>query len=159
MTPWTVALQAPLSMGLSRQEYWSGLQLPSSGDLPDQRIMRFSCNCRQSLYRLSHQLFLNYFFNFNYVFICDSFIFGIYWENCHVFVHFWNFFWVLIFIVILFWPETIHHMIWVVLNLLRLFYSLVTAYFRKRYVHLSRLRMLPILNGVFCRYLFNLVSL
>ena len=31
-TPWTVALQAPLSIGFSRQEYWSGL--PSSGGLP-----------------------------------------------------------------------------------------------------------------------------
>ena len=33
-TPWTVAHQAPLSMGFSRQEYWSGLPFPSSGDLP-----------------------------------------------------------------------------------------------------------------------------
>ena len=31
---WTVARQAPLSMGFSRQEYWSGLPLPSPGDLP-----------------------------------------------------------------------------------------------------------------------------
>ena len=29
------SLQAPLSMGFSRQEYWSGLLLPSAGDLPD----------------------------------------------------------------------------------------------------------------------------
>ena len=34
-TPWTVACQAPLSMGFSRQEYWSRLPFPSSGDLPD----------------------------------------------------------------------------------------------------------------------------
>ena len=33
-TPWTVALQAPLSMGFSRQEYWSGLPFPPPGDLP-----------------------------------------------------------------------------------------------------------------------------
>ena len=33
-TPWTVALHAPLSMGFSRQEYWSGLPFPSPGDLP-----------------------------------------------------------------------------------------------------------------------------
>ena len=32
-TPWTVAYQAPLSMGFSRQEYWSGLPFPSPGDL------------------------------------------------------------------------------------------------------------------------------
>ena len=33
VTPWTVALQAPLSMGFPRQEYWSGLPFPSPGDL------------------------------------------------------------------------------------------------------------------------------
>ena len=36
--PWTVAHQAPLSMGFPRQEYWSGLPFPSPGDLPDPRI-------------------------------------------------------------------------------------------------------------------------
>ena len=34
MTPWTIACQAPLSMGFSRQEYWSGLPCPPPGDLP-----------------------------------------------------------------------------------------------------------------------------
>ena len=34
-TPWTVARQAPLSMGFFRQEYWSGWPFSSSGDLPD----------------------------------------------------------------------------------------------------------------------------
>ena len=34
-TPWTAAHQAPPSMGFSRHEYWSGLPLPSPGDLPD----------------------------------------------------------------------------------------------------------------------------
>ena len=33
VTPWTVALQAPLSMEFSRQEYWSGLSFPTSWDL------------------------------------------------------------------------------------------------------------------------------
>ena len=37
-TPWTVACQAPLSMGFPRQEYWSGLPFPSSGDLSDEGI-------------------------------------------------------------------------------------------------------------------------
>ena len=37
-TPWTVACQAPPSMGFSRQEYWSGLPFPSPGDLPDPGI-------------------------------------------------------------------------------------------------------------------------
>ena len=38
VTPQTVAYQAPLSMGLSRQEYWSGLPFCSPGDLPDPGI-------------------------------------------------------------------------------------------------------------------------
>ena len=38
MTLWTVACQALLSMGFSRQEYWSGLPFPSPGDLPDPGI-------------------------------------------------------------------------------------------------------------------------
>ena len=37
-TPWTVAHQAPLSMGFSRQEYWGGLPCPPPGDLPDPGI-------------------------------------------------------------------------------------------------------------------------
>ena len=38
VTPWTVAHQAPPSMGFSRQEYWSGLPFPSPGDLPNPGI-------------------------------------------------------------------------------------------------------------------------
>ena len=38
VTPWTVARQAPLSVGFSRQEYWSGLPFPPPGDLPDPGI-------------------------------------------------------------------------------------------------------------------------
>ena len=37
-TPWTVALQVPLSMGYFRQEYWSGLPFPPPGDLPNPGI-------------------------------------------------------------------------------------------------------------------------
>ena len=37
-TLWTIALQAPLSMGFPRQEYWSGLSFLSPGDLPDPGI-------------------------------------------------------------------------------------------------------------------------
>ena len=35
VTPWTVSHKAPLSMGFSRQEYWSGLPFPSPEDLPN----------------------------------------------------------------------------------------------------------------------------
>ena len=38
VTLWTVARQAPLFMGFSRQEYWSGLPFPSPGDLPNPGI-------------------------------------------------------------------------------------------------------------------------
>ena len=38
-SPWTVAYQAPPSMGFSRQECWSGLPFPSPGDLPDPGII------------------------------------------------------------------------------------------------------------------------
>ena len=37
-TPWTVALEGPLSMEFPRQEYWSGLPFPPSGDLPNPRM-------------------------------------------------------------------------------------------------------------------------
>ena len=42
VTPWTVARQAPLSMGLSRQEHWSGLPLPPPGDLPNPGLIATS---------------------------------------------------------------------------------------------------------------------
>ena len=38
VTPWTVTHQAPLSMGFSRQGYWSGLPFPPPGNLPDPGI-------------------------------------------------------------------------------------------------------------------------
>ena len=38
MTPWIVACQAPLSMGFSSEEYWSGLSFPPPGDIPDPEI-------------------------------------------------------------------------------------------------------------------------
>ena len=48
-TPATVARQAPLSMGFSRQESWSGLPFPPPGDLPDPGIEPGSpaCHCRE----------------------------------------------------------------------------------------------------------------
>ena len=50
-TPWTVARQAPLSMGFPRQGYFSGLPSPSPGDLPDPGIKPTSPEfCRQILY-------------------------------------------------------------------------------------------------------------
>ena len=50
-TPWSIAHQAPLSMKFPRQEYWSGLPLPSAGELPQprDRTCVFSIS-KQSLY-------------------------------------------------------------------------------------------------------------
>ena len=42
MTPWTVARQAPLFMGFSRQEHWSALPFLSPGDLPNPGIGKIS---------------------------------------------------------------------------------------------------------------------
>ena len=42
VTPWTVAYQAPPSMGFTRQECWSGLPFPSPGDLPNPGIKSWS---------------------------------------------------------------------------------------------------------------------
>ena len=54
-TPWTIAYQAPPSMGFSRQEYWSGLPFPSAEDLTDPGSNLCLSHCRQTLYCLSHQ--------------------------------------------------------------------------------------------------------
>ena len=43
VTPWTIVGQAPLSMGVSRQEYWNGLPCSPPGDLPDPGIETVSC--------------------------------------------------------------------------------------------------------------------
>ena len=53
-TPWTIACQAPLSVGFSREEYWSELPCPPPGDLPDPGIeptsLNISCTGRRVLY-------------------------------------------------------------------------------------------------------------
>ena len=72
-TSWTVARQAPLSMGFSGQKYWSGLPFPSPGDLPDPGINWHLLHCRQILYCLSHQripLYVNFTQNLG----------GVYWH-------------------------------------------------------------------------------
>ena len=50
VTPWTASCHAPLSMGFSRQEYWSGLPFPPPGDLPDPGIKPRSIMGRWILY-------------------------------------------------------------------------------------------------------------
>ena len=53
-TPWTVGGQAPLSMGFSRQEYWTGLPFPSPENLPDLRIKPTSPALADGFFTLSH---------------------------------------------------------------------------------------------------------
>ena len=55
VTSWTVAHQAPPSMGFSRQKCWNGLPCPPPGDLPTQGSNPGLLHCRQTLYHLSHQ--------------------------------------------------------------------------------------------------------
>ena len=50
-----VALQAPLSMGFSRQEYWSGLPFPPPGDLPNPGIKPESPKLQAESFPLNHQ--------------------------------------------------------------------------------------------------------
>ena len=54
-TLWTVAYQAPPSMGFSRQEYWSGLPYLLQEIFPTQGLNLGLPHCRQTLYRVSHQ--------------------------------------------------------------------------------------------------------
>ena len=54
MTSWAIAHQAPLSVGFSRQEYWSGLPLPSPGDLPIPGIKPMSPDWQADSLPLSH---------------------------------------------------------------------------------------------------------
>ena len=51
VTPWTVARQAPLSMGFSRQDYWSGWPFPSPGIFPTQGSNPGLLLCRLILYQ------------------------------------------------------------------------------------------------------------
>ena len=55
VTPWTEAHQVPLSMGFSRQEYWSGLAFPSPEDLPNSGIESKSPALQEDSLPLNHQ--------------------------------------------------------------------------------------------------------
>ena len=55
MPSWTAARQAPLSMGFSRQEYWSGLPFPSPGNFPDPGIEHTSPTLQLDFLPLSLQ--------------------------------------------------------------------------------------------------------
>ena len=76
VTSWAIARQSPLPMGFLRQEYWSGLPLPTPGDLPDPRtkpvspslagrfftIMPFGSSCLKSVGNLPLAFFFNFAF-------------------------------------------------------------------------------------------------
>ena len=74
-TPWTVAHQVSMSMGFSRQEYWSGLPFPSPGNLPNSGIKpRSPALQADSLLSGPAGKIIRgkASFNFNYVFVFDQ---------------------------------------------------------------------------------------
>ena len=96
-TLWTVAHPAPLSMGFSREEYWSGLPCPPPGDLPDPGIKPASVSCigRWILYHQHHLgslescsvillLFLSNYLCFSWSYYLCSFLF--YCFFCSVYI-------------------------------------------------------------------------
>ena len=68
VTPWTVARQAPLSMGFLRQKCWSGLPFPSAGDLPSPGIKPTSPALQADSLPLSHlgSHFIYLFYEINF---------------------------------------------------------------------------------------------
>ena len=56
-TPWTVACQAPLSMGFARHEYWSGLPFPPPEDLPNPVIKHASPALQADFLPQSHHVY------------------------------------------------------------------------------------------------------
>ena len=78
VTPWTVACQAPLSIGFPRQEYWSGLSFPSPGDLTEPGSPALQAESLPSEPQGSKLLFFFYsLITFNlsylwYVYVSDS---------------------------------------------------------------------------------------
>ena len=75
VTPWTITRQAPLSMGFSRQEYWSGLPCPPPGDLPNPGIECKSPAWQADSLLFSHQEAINiyihtYIHTYIYTYIC-----------------------------------------------------------------------------------------
>ena len=80
-TLWTIACQAPLSMGFPRQEYWSGFPFPSPGDIPDpgtEPASPVSCIGRQILYHwapgkpFNRMLLLLLLSHFSHVWFCAT---------------------------------------------------------------------------------------
>ena len=63
-TPWTAAYQAPLSMGFSRQEYWSGVPVPSPGrKARSPQMEKIGCKCQiffHSLYKIKRKFLLKF---------------------------------------------------------------------------------------------------
>ena len=76
-----ITLQAPLSLGFSRQEYWSGFPFPFSGDFPDPGIEPRSPDCRQILYCLSHLGTLHLSSHHCFIFII------FFWNWCLAYLH------------------------------------------------------------------------
>ena len=70
-TPWTVARKTPLSMGIFRQEYWSGFPCPPPGNLPNPGIKPRSPTLQAETLLLSH---LGRHTYLEYAFICNTYV-------------------------------------------------------------------------------------
>ena len=77
VTPWTIAHQAPLSVGFPKQEYWSGLSFPSPRDLSNPGIQPMSPELAGGFFTTepSEKQHMNYPHNFNEVLGFDKFLF------------------------------------------------------------------------------------
>ena len=86
VTLWTIACQAPLSMGFPRQEYWSGLPFPSPGELPNPGIKPTSLTSPE----LAGRFFLTTSANWEVLFNPRLLIsHSVVWENnSNCFMHF-----------------------------------------------------------------------
>ena len=87
VTPWAAAYQAPLSMEFSRQEFWSGLPVPSSGDLPHPGINPGSPTLQAEVFTNwairdashRHYVYLTYSFTWHFIYFLIFNILFFFW--------------------------------------------------------------------------------
>ena len=85
VTPWTVAHQAPLSMGFFRQEYWSRWPFPPPGDLPNPEIEPVSVHHRRILYHWTAREALGT------ELVISNFILTVAWPQSRLVPNYWHF--------------------------------------------------------------------
>ena len=86
VTLWTVAHQAPLSMGFSRPEYWSGLPFHFPEDLPDPGINLHLLHCKQILYATPPFISLSIISSRSIHVVSNGKISFLLWLICHIYI-------------------------------------------------------------------------